>query len=72
VRRPGFAFGGLLRLAFGLLGVRDLQQVLRGFGELGRVQPGRGVEEELLALLTQVDPVGEPVDRVHDHRCLLG
>ncbi len=61
----------LLGLAFGGVGVGDLDQVPGGLGQVGRVQAGRGIEEERLPV-RRTGVGGEPVDRVHDHRACSG
>ena len=69
---PVLSFEVLLGFAFCRVGVGDLDQVSRGLGEVGGVEPGGGVEEEHLAPFPDAGVGGELVDGVHDHRGLLG
>ena len=62
----------LLGVAVGPLGIGHREQVPRGLGEVGGVEPGRLVEEQGLGPPAQLGLVREPVDRVGDHGRLLG
>ena len=54
----------LLGLAFGALGVDDVDEVARGLGEVGGVQPPGLVEQLLLRQLPEVGVGGQLLDRI--------
>ena len=61
-----------LGLAFGAVGVDDVDQVARGLGEVACVQPPGLREQGLLGLFPQVRVGGELLDGVHDDGGLFG